>query len=90
LKESTIEKEMRDYLRYKGFITIKGNSTGMSDIIAFGKLNNKATTIFIEVKTPRGRPSKAQLLIKDKIKALGFEHYYILDNLWDLKEILEG
>lgn len=90
IREKDIEKEMRAYLKSKGFITVKSNGVGFADIIAFGKINNEPTTIFIEVKRVNGKASKAQLKIMEKLKLMGFEHYYILRNVWDLKEILEG
>lgn len=57
--------------------------TGASDIIAI----RDGLVIFVEVKSDRGRQSKAQKIFEDNIKKRG-GFYYLVHSLQELKEKL--
>lgn len=59
---------------------------GEPDLTLFTKTGE---TIFIEIKTPTGRQSKAQKHFEEYIKNLGYE-YYVVRSVEDALKIVEG
>lgn len=59
---------------------------GESDLTVFCK---GGRTVFLEVKTPTGRQSKAQKHFEKHIKSLGYE-YYVVRSVEDALKIVEG
>ncbi len=72
MKESDIQAQIRDYLRWKGWFVVKihqslGSYKGIADLVAV----KDGHTVWIEVKTPKGRLSKHQEQFRDDIWAHG-------------------
>lgn len=59
---------------------------GESDLTVFCK---GGQTIFLEVKTPTGRQSKAQKHFEEYVNSLGYE-YYVVRSVEDALNIVEG
>lgn len=72
VKESDIQAQIRDYLRWNGWFCIKihqslGSYRGIADLYAL----KDGYSIWIEVKTPKGRLSKHQEKFRDDVLAHG-------------------
>ena len=83
--EKDIEKSLVKYIKTKGGLCIKLNSStmaGLPDRLVI--LKNKI--IFIELKAPKQKPRKLQTVIMDRLKSLGCD-VRIIDNLEDIKNI---
>jgi tRNA U54 and U55 pseudouridine synthase Pus10 len=75
LKESDIRKQIQDYLRWTGWTVFYhlqglGSFRGMSDLQAL----KDGRSVFIEVKTPRGRQSEHQKKFQEMVEAAGLEY----------------
>lgn len=71
--EKHILKEIKDYLGYTGWRVIRqhqslGSEKGISDLIAIKDI----ITLFIEIKTEKGRLSKYQEAFKKSVEEKGF------------------
>ena len=84
LKESDILKQVREYLRWKGFYVIRnqqsmGSHKGLSDLTAIcaGKV------LWIEIKKPGGKLSTHQENFKAEIESHG-GIYLVVTNIDDL------
>lgn len=88
--ETEIQKEIMDYLTLHGWVVYRMNSgrragtrlhdTGTPDLMA----QKNGITIWIEVKRPGKKPTKAQLEAHQKIRDNGFKVYVVTS----LKELL--
>lgn len=87
-RESIIQKEILNYLKSKeifSFKTILCNMRGIPDIIAI----HNSKFIAIECKTTKGKLSKLQEIVRDKIIASNGV-YILARNLYDVKFYFEG
>ena len=83
--EKKIEQELIKYIKSKGGLCIKLNSStmaGLPDRLVI--LKNKI--IFIELKAPKQKPRKLQIVIINKLKNLGCD-VRVIDNLEDIQKI---
>jgi len=85
IKESEIQKTIKEYLQYKGFFVVKihqslGSYKGIADLVAI----KSCVTIWIEVKTEKGKLSKYQEQFQQDIEEHG-GMYWICRNIEDLK-----
>lgn len=75
LKESDIRKQLQDYLRLKGWhvhynLQGLGCYRGISDLTCI----KAGRVVFLEVKTPKGKQSDAQVRFQKEIEAAGGEY----------------
>lgn len=75
LTESDIQRQIRDYLQWHGWFVVKihqslGSYKGIADLYAI----KNGRSVWIEVKTPRGRQSEHQRQFEVDIKARGGEY----------------
>ena len=83
--EKYIEQNLVKHIKAKGGLCLKLNSSsmaGLPDRLVI--LKNKI--IFIELKAPKQKPRKLQIVIIDKLKSLGCD-VRVIDNLEDIKSI---
>lgn len=90
-KETDIQNQIRDYLRMKGWFVIRhqqsmGSLKGLSDLSAL----KEGMTIYIEVKTSKGKQSEYQKQFQQEIESHG--GVYILargiDDVSDIEKYL--
>ena len=86
-KETEIQNEIRDYLRLRGWFVIRhqqslGSMKGLSDLTAL----KNGETVYIEVKTERGKQSEHQMEFQREIEAHGGKYILArsLDEVFDL------
>ena len=84
-KEIDILRQVRDYLRWKGFYVYRnhqslGSHKGLSDLTAI----RNGETIWIEIKKPGGRLSDHQVKFGEEIETHGGK-YLIVTKIDDLK-----
>ena len=79
-KESDIQTAIRDHLRMTGWFVVKihqslGSYKGIADLYAI----KGGRSVWIEVKTPRGRQSKHQVRFQCDVEAHGGEYLLARD-----------
>ena len=82
--ETLIKRDVKRYLALKGWFCFPilqglGAHKGIADMIAC----KDKITIFIEIKTPRGRQSPDQIIFQQNIEATG-NRYMVVRGLDDL------
>lgn len=85
--EKTLERKLRLHAEKLGGLAIKLSAihfTGIPDRLV---LLPNARIYFVEVKTTKQKPTKRQLLVHDKLRALGFT-VIVLDQSQQLKLIV--
>lgn len=75
VKESYIRRQIQDYLRWNGWTVLYhlqglGSYRGMSDLQAL----KAGRSVFIEVKTARGRQSEHQKRFQEMVEGAGMEY----------------
>ena len=86
--ETIIKNQCRDYLRWKGWFVFPvlqglGAHRGISDMIAV----KDGQTLFVEIKTPKGRQSEHQKRFEADIVEHGGS-YLLIRSLDDLMEMV--
>lgn len=89
LKESEIQRQIKDYLQWQGWFVVKihqslGSYRGIADLYAI----RAGRHVWIEVKAPAGRQSVDQIRFQADIEAHGGE-YVVARGVEDV-ELLEG
>lgn len=89
LKESDIQRQIKDYLQWNGWFVVKihqslGSYRGIADLYAI----RAGRHVWIEVKAPAGRQSVDQIRFQADIEAHGGE-YVVARGVEDV-ELLEG
>jgi len=86
LKETDIQRQIRDYLRAAGWYVIRnqqnmGSHAGLSDLTAI----RRGRVLWIEVKTQKGTQSDAQIEFQQAIEAHGGEYVLArcLEDVWE-------
>lgn len=84
--ETEIRKQVRDYLRWRGWTIIHHMAgplsyKGLSDLQAL----KAGRCVFIEIKRPGGRQSDAQHKFQAQVEAAGFE-YILCRGVENLRE----
>lgn len=90
LKESDIQKLIREFLQWHGWFVFKihqslGSYPGVADLYAI----KNGRSVWIEVKTPKGKQSKDQKKFQQNIEAHGGE-YLLATCTEDLEALEEG
>jgi hypothetical protein len=90
LKESEIQAQIRDYLRWNGWTVLYhlqglGSMRGMSDLQAL----KDGRCVFIEVKRPGGRQSEYQKKFQEAVERAGFE-YVLAKSVEDVEHLGNG
>lgn len=90
MKESDILKQVRDYLRWRGFFVIRiqqglGSHPGMPDLIAV----KEGKMFFLEIKTPKGKLSEHQKKFYYELVSHGFTNYHVLTSIEDCGRLLQ-
>lgn len=72
LKESAIQKQIKEYLQWHGWFVVKihqslGSVKGIADLYAL----KNGRSVWIEVKTPKGRQSVDQVAFEQDVKQHG-------------------
>ena len=80
MKERDIRRQIQDYLRWTGWFVFYhlqglGSFRGMSDLQAL----KNGRSVFIEVKTPRGRQSEYQKEFQRMVEGAGLEYVLARD-----------
>ncbi|MBO8136781.1 MAG: VRR-NUC domain-containing protein [Desulfotomaculum sp.] len=75
LKERDIQRQIKEYLQWHGWLVVKihqslGSYKGIADLYAL----KNGRSVWIEVKTPKGKQSKDQEQFEKDIKAHGGEY----------------
>lgn len=92
MKESQLQKAIKDYLILNGWMVYRVNTVGirgrkapdigMSDLICL----KDGIVMFAEIKLPAGKPSNEQLLFATNVSLHG-GHYRILRSLKDAEDM---
>lgn len=87
IKESDIQRNIKDYLQYKGWFVVKihqslGSYKGIADLYCI----KDGRSVWIEVKTPNGRLSEYQMKFRDDIIRQGGE-YLVARGIQDIKNL---
>lgn len=90
LKESEIQSQIRDYLRFNGWFCIKihqslGSYKGIADLYCL----HDGKELWIEVKTSKGKLSEYQIKFRDDIGRNG-GNYIVARSLEDVREYLKA
>lgn len=99
IKESDIQRNIKQYLQMRGFKVIKImqgplSELGIPDLWCIGIVRkyddfSRLHQFWCEVKTPTGKMSKHQLKFKTDVEALGGT-VLIARSIEDIKKYLEG
>ena len=87
MKESEIQAQVREYLRWSGWFVVKihqsmGSYKGIADLYAI----RKARHVWIEIKRPKGKLSEHQEKFKRDIEAAGGE-YIVARDIADIEHL---
>lgn len=83
--EKEIEQKLVNYIKSKGGLCLKLNSTsmvGLPDRLVI----LPSRILFVELKAPKQKPRKVQIAVMNKLKALGCE-VRVIDNLEQIESI---
>lgn len=88
--ESTILKAVRDFLNRNGFYVVRihqglGSHKGISDLVAL----KDGKSLWLEVKTEKGKLSRYQEEFARKVKATG-NIYAVVRSVENVEAVLEG
>lgn len=89
MTEQQIQADVKAYLEYKGYFVFKVHQQGkycykgISDLIAI----KDGITIFVEVKTDKGKLRPEQMAFMDSIADKGGK-YYVVRSLEDIRKII--
>ena len=90
MKESEIQITIKEYLQWQGWFVVKihqslGSYKGIADLVAM----KDGLTVWIEVKTPKGRLSKYQEQFRDDVLAHGGT-YIVARSVDDVERVLRA
>jgi len=90
VKESEIQITIKEYLQWQGWFVVKihqslGSYKGIADLVAM----KDGLTVWIEVKTPKGRLSKYQEQFRDDVLAHGGT-YIVARSVDDVERVLRA
>lgn len=91
--ERDIERRLVQTVKQMGGLCLKWVCPGWSGVPDRIILLPGARVVFVETKRPKGgRTSELQRWWHDKLRAMGFEHYWVRtqDDIYDLRERIEG
>ena len=88
MREKYIEQKLVSEVKKRGGICLKLASTGLEGIPDRLVLMAKGKIAFVELKAPKQKPRKLQLVRIKKLKELGFS-VYVLDTLEDIGGVID-
>ena len=88
MREKYIEQRLVSELKKHGGLCLKLASTGLDGIPDRMVLMSKGKIAFVELKAPKQKPRKLQLVRIKKLKEMGFS-VYVLDNVEDIGGVID-
>lgn len=88
MREKYIEKRLVSEVKKHGGLCLKLASTGLDGIPDRMVLMSKGKIAFVELKAPKQKPRKLQLVRIKKLKEMGFS-VYVLDNVEDIGGVID-
>lgn len=87
MREKYIEQRLVSEVKKHGGLCLKLASTGLDGIPDRMVLMSKGKIAFVELKAPKQKPRKLQLVRIKKLKEMGFS-VYVLDNVEDIGGVI--
>ena len=88
MREKYIEQKLVSQVKMHGGICLKLSSTGLDGIPDRLVLMAKGKIAFVELKAPKEKPRKLQLVRIRKLKDMGFK-VYVVDNTKDIGGVID-
>lgn len=88
MREKYIEQRLVSEVKKHGGLCLKLASTGLDGIPDRMVLMSKGQIAFVELKAPKQKPRKLQLVRIKKLKEMGFS-VYVLDNVEDIGGVID-
>lgn len=88
MREKYIEQRLVSEVKKHGGLCLKLASTGLDGIPDRMVLMSKGKIAFVELKAPKQKPRKLQLVRIKKLKEMGFS-VYVLDNVEDIGGVID-
>lgn len=88
MREKYIEQRLVSEVKKHGGLCLKLASTGLDGIPDRMVLMSKGKIAFVELKAPKQKPRKLQLVRIKKLKEMGFS-VYVLDNIEDIGGVID-
>ncbi len=88
MREKYIEQRLVSEVKKHGGLCLKLASTGLDGIPDRLVLMSKGKIAFVELKAPKQKPRKLQLVRIKKLKEMGFS-VYVLDNVEDIGGVID-
>ena len=88
MKEKYIEQKLVNEVKKRGGVCLKLASTGLDRIPDRLVLMSKGKIAFVELKAPKQKPRKLQLVRIKKLKEMGFS-VYVLDDVKDIGGVID-
>ena len=88
MREKYVEQRLVSEVKKHGGLCLKLASTGLDGIPDRLVLMSKGKIAFVELKAPKQKPRKLQLVRIKKLKEMGFS-IYVLDNVEDIGGVID-
>lgn len=88
MREKYVEQRLVSEIKKHGGLCLKLASTGLDGIPDRLVLMSKGKIAFVELKAPKQKPRKLQLVRIKKLKEMGFS-VYVLDNIKDIGGVID-
>lgn len=88
MREKYVEQRLVSEVKKHGGLCLKLSSTGLDGIPDRMVLMSKGKIAFVELKAPKQKPRKLQLVRIKKLKEMGFS-VYVLDNVEDIGGVID-
>lgn len=88
MREKYIEQRLVSEVKKHGGLCLKLASSGLDGIPDRMVLMSKGKIAFVELKAPKQKPRKLQLVRIKKLKEMGFS-VYVLDNVEDIGGVID-
>ncbi len=88
MREKYVEQRLVSEVKKHGGLCLKLASTGLDGIPDRLVLMSKGKIAFVELKAPKQKPRKLQLVRIKKLKEMGFS-VYVLDNVEDIGGVID-
>ena len=88
MREKYIEQKLRNEVKKKGGVCLKLAVTGLDGIPDRLVLMAKGKIGFVELKAPKQKPRKLQLVRIKNLKEMGFK-VYVIDDVKDIGGVID-
>jgi len=88
MREKYIEQKLRNEVKKKGGVCLKLAATGLDGIPDRLVLMAKGKIGFVELKAPKQKPRKLQLVRIKNLKEMGFK-VYVIDDVKDIGGVID-